>query len=97
MERKAALRKRRTRNRKYTSEEFTSVFSQHKNLNQSYTGSVPDTDIVTFDGALEVVEMTVDQVLYIKLLIVTRKIMLNIITISTYIQFLFGKGGLNNA
>ncbi|GFO50242.1 biorientation of chromosomes in cell division protein 1-like protein [Plakobranchus ocellatus] len=61
MERKAALRRSRTRNRKYVSEEFTSIFSQHKHLNQSYTSSAASTDIVTFDGTVEVVEMTVDQ------------------------------------
>uniref|UniRef100_A0A2C9JDF1 BOD1/SHG1 domain-containing protein n=1 Tax=Biomphalaria glabrata TaxID=6526 RepID=A0A2C9JDF1_BIOGL len=59
LERKAALSRRRTRNRRYASEEFTSIFTERKSLNQSYTD--PPADIVTFDGSLEVVEMTVDQ------------------------------------
>ncbi|XP_005099430.1 biorientation of chromosomes in cell division protein 1-like 1 [Aplysia californica] len=62
MEKKAALRRRRTRNRKYASDEFTSIFSERKALTQSYTEGVVDSEeIVTFDGTVEVVEMTVDQ------------------------------------
>ncbi|CAL1526470.1 unnamed protein product [Lymnaea stagnalis] len=62
LERKAALRRQRTRNRRYTSEEFTSIFSERKTLNQSYTEPVlASQEIVTFDGSLEIVEMTVDQ------------------------------------
>ncbi|XP_059179216.1 protein split ends-like isoform X2 [Physella acuta] len=62
LERKAALRRQRTRNRRYTSGEFTSIFSEHKTLNQSYNEPVlASQEIVTFDGSLEVVEMTVDQ------------------------------------
>ena len=65
MEKRAALRRRRTRNKKYASDEFTSIFSQRKNAvgSHSYTTGLEglQEEIVTFDG-MEVVEMTVDQV-----------------------------------
>ena len=60
MEKRAALRRRRTRNKKYASDEFTSIFSERKALTQSYT-ELDTEEIVTFDG-MEVIEMTVDQV-----------------------------------
>lgn len=63
MERKAALRRRRTRNRRYASDEFTTIFSERKSLNQGYNDDVIESEeLVTFDGAVEVVELTVDQV-----------------------------------
>lgn len=67
MEKKAALQRQRTRNNKYASDEFTTVFSEKKPSNQNYSVSAVDSEeVVTFDGNLEIVEMTVDQVLLFK-------------------------------
>ena len=61
-EKRAALRRKRTRNKKYASDEYTSIYSERKALTQSYTDVVGSEEIVTFDNTVEVVEMTVDQV-----------------------------------